>query len=109
MCVWSRDPEDTHEKFRFFGATASETHRLRLPGGTKGLSMGCTVPPGGPRPGQHTCSNDADLRVREFGFRTTHDHQCTHLHFQVTVGNREMGTGISEASKRVPIFSFTTA
>ena len=108
MCVWSRDPEDTHEKFRFFGATASETHRLRLPGGTKGLSMGCTVPPGGPRPGQHTCSNDADLRVREFGFRTTHDHQCTHLHFQVTVGNREMGTGISEASKRVPIFSFTT-
>ena len=25
-----------------------------------------------------------------------------------TVGNREIGTGISEASKRVPIFSFDT-
>ena len=26
----------------------------------------------------------------------------------LTVGNREMGTGIFEASKRVPIFSFAT-
>ena len=25
-----------------------------------------------------------------------------------TVGNREIGTGISEANKRVPIFSFAT-
>ena len=30
-------------------------------------------------------------------------HICIH-----TVRNREMGTGISEASKRVPIFSFVT-
>ena len=42
------------------------------------------------------------------GGRAWKDGQETKDHFAVTVRHRGMGTGISEASKRVPIFSFAT-